>query len=122
MSYRGMNHRRLSLQATQIMRDAGHPVLWREYVSATTDNSIIGIGATLHYRETWVSAHMVYQDNMQMQTDGGQVIVQSLKAVSDYQFGKRDELIWNGTTYRVDSEPQPSRSNGQWTVKLERGE
>lgn len=122
MSYRGIQPNRIILQTRQIMTDAGHSLLWREFISATTANDVIGLGDTYHYRETWVSAHMTFKDNVQTQEGGGQVISQTLKATSDYQFGDRDELVWLGVTYRVDSDNMPAKVGNQWTVKLDRGE
>lgn len=122
MSYRSPNYRRMSAQATDVLTYAGHVVTWKQYVSAVTANPILGLGSTLYYRESLVTAHMAYQSNSERQYGAGQMEGQTLFATTRVKPSMRDEFVWDGSVYRVESSPQPSRFGGQWVTRLKRGD
>lgn len=122
MSYRGPQPRRMSAQVQQIMHHAGHTVTWKQYVSATATNDVIGLGDTLYYRNQAISAHMTFSANSEAQYQLGQVPSQTVYATTTQKLGTRDELIWNGVVYRVEGKPQPARVGGQWTTRLKQGD
>ena len=122
MSYRGPQHNRITLQRREVMQHAGHTVTWKQYVSASTGSPLLGIGDTLYYRQQAISAHMVYSANTEQQVNGGQMVGQTLYAVTYQTLGIQDELVWNGDVYRIQSQSQPSKIAGQWNTRLEKGD
>lgn len=122
MSYRGPQRNRIYQQRTEIMQYAGHVVTWKQYVSGTSGNAVLGLGDTLYYRQQPISAHMVYSANSELQRGVGQMLDQTLYAVTTIELSVRDELVWNGDVYRVQSPSQPSKIAGQWNTRLELGD
>jgi len=122
MSYRNPNYRRMSGQAMQVAQYAGHVVTWKQYVSAVTANPILGLGDTYYYRQQLITAHMAYQSNSETQYGAGQMAGATLYATTRVKPSTRDELVWDGVVYRVDSQAQPSKFGGQWVTRLKRGD
>jgi hypothetical protein len=112
----------MAQQAQEIRQYAGHTVTWKQYVSAVTANAVLGLGDTLYYREQPITAVMSYQTNMEHQAGVGQIAREVLYAMTPFEIGSRDELVWQGVTYRVESDSQPSRVGSQWKFRLERGD
>ncbi len=122
MSYRGPQAHRISAQTTQIMQYAGHSVTWKQYVSATANNDVMGLGDTLYYRNQSISAHMTFSANSEAQYQLGQVPSQTVYATTRQKLGSQDELVWNGVVYRVEGEPMLARVGGHWTTRLKQGD
>jgi hypothetical protein len=104
------------------MQYAGHSVTWNQFVSADGGDDVLGIGETLYYREMLVSAHMTFSANNETQAGVGQIATQTVYSTTEFKPTRRDEFVWDGVVYRVESDPQPARVGGQWTTRLTRGD
>lgn len=127
MSYRNPDPNRMSLQSQAIGEFVGHSVTWKCYVSATTGNQAAGIGETYHYRQQAITAVMAFgrdnrEPNLQFQMPGGQLLAGEVYAMTEMQLGVRDEIIWNGTAYRVESDTLQERIGNHWNTRLKRGD
>jgi len=124
MSYRGVQSERIQRQLADVVRQAGHAVTWRQWVSASNDFADLGMGATQHYREQTITAlfYQSYQAQGEYQTRGGMIAAGDFAVSTREQLGRQDELVWRGITYRIEGDPQPSHVAGMWMVALSRGE
>ncbi len=125
MSYRGPQPGRIRQQVdSDIFRHAGQTATWRQYVSASAGVSVAGFGGSAYYREQRITG--VFGDNQtprfaEKQGAGGMIAAGEMMAVTREKLGKQDELTWRGVTYRVESDPTPSRLDGAWVTILKRG-
>lgn len=125
MPYRGQNVPRRTRQAADIYTQAGYTATWRHYVSAVTGNQDAGQGDTYYYRETVITALLGMNrtpDIRERQQAVGMIAAAQIFAVTREPLGRRDELTWRGTTYRVDSDPVPGVMVSGWVTQLSRGD
>ncbi len=125
MGYRNPNKPRMNQQYQENMyKHAGHTATWRHQVSASASASVVGLGTRVYYTErtiTGVFGQYFLPEQRERQTPAGQIAAGEFGIVTHEQLARRDEIIWRGTTYRVDSDPTPVAFNGQWVSKLVRG-
>lgn len=124
MSYRGVQRDRIARQqADTIFAQAGQTATWRAYVSSSAGTPLMGLGSAPQYAERTITALFasgVLHQN-QVGTVAGQFIEGTFVATTREKLGKHDELRWNGTAYRVDSDPMPARIAGTWVSTIKRG-
>lgn len=125
MSYRGPQPKRISTQIdADIFRHAGNTATWRQYVSASANVSVAGLGSALSYREqliTGIFGFNVLPRFMEHQSPGGLIAAGDVWCTTREKPARKDELRWRGQTYRVDSDPVPSKLDGCWVSVLKRG-
>jgi hypothetical protein len=124
MAYRGVQAARIRQNAGDILSQAGYTATWRQYVSASEGIAYAGLGETQHYREQTITAllYQSYQRQPEGQRAVGMLAAGEFAASTRERLGRQDELVWRGTTYRVESDPQPSHVAGLWMVTVKRGE
>ncbi len=123
MGYRGPNSARISRQSrANQFAYAGQTAIWRQYVSASAGRSFMGIGAGSGYRQQVITALFAaaYSGQPEMQTPAGLIANADFMVTTQVQMKRTDELIWRGVTYRVESDPTPSRMDSTWMSLVKR--
>jgi hypothetical protein len=125
MPYRGPQVKRQQRQSTHVLHMAGVTATWRQFVSAAGGNEDVGLEDTLYWRTQTITASFGDADVARLpehQTPAGVIAKGDLYCVSRVKLGREDELVWNGSTYRVESEPVRARINQGWVSLLKRGD
>jgi len=133
MSYRGPNKARIQRQVVgDLMRHAGEPVVWREYISAGSDTGsayYAGGGTTRYYREQAITGllaapQMGESRFRETQMPAGQEVAGDAMITTMTALGIQDELVWRDVTYRIESDSTPERIGGRvmWRTVLRRGD
>lgn len=124
MSYINPNKSRMNAQMTNnIMRFAGQTAVWRAYVSASAGNPMAGYPDRLYYREQTITGMFspLVPANVQQQYEAGTFPAGDVSLTSKERMTSRDEVVYNGERYRVDTDSQPSVMNGYYMSVLRRG-
>lgn len=102
--FRGPDQRRIAGQmADHHYAHMSTPVTWRQYVSATGGVAVAGIGATGYYREQTISALLrPLPVPGETQTPAGMIAAAQFQVTTREALGRRDELVWANTRYRVE--------------------
>lgn len=122
MSYRGVDHKRHQLQTTEIMQQAGQTATWRKFVSGVAGASP-SFGSAFYYREQTITAFFGRNTIGQVgerQTPAGMLAAGDVWMVCREQVGRRDEIRWRGSIYRVDGDAVPAVIASHWAVGLKR--
>lgn len=127
MPYRGPQSARMAQQMAQdVIEHAGQVMTWRAFISASGGVALAGFGATAYYRETTITGILgrapVQFNIPDAQTPAGTLAQGRFLATTHERLGRQDELVWQGSTYRVESEAIPSRFSDMWTVEVKRGD
>lgn len=120
--------KRLNANAERIYLNAGNTATWQQFVSAVDGNPVAGLGSAVYYREQTLTAHF----GMGMAGGGlptlmeniaapGQIAAGMVPMTSREKIGRQDQIVWRGTTYRVESDPIPAHIVGWWITMLKRG-
>jgi hypothetical protein len=103
----------IARQQRHIAQHVGETAMWRKYVSASAGNPAYGIGNEPRYVQRTVTGLFNPVPFEEMQQGGGQFVAGDMHAtLIDCQPNGSDELIWRGTTYRVESDFIPERLLG----------
>lgn len=113
--YRGPGAQRIGGQFATVQGWAGEQVTWRQWVSAssgTTSGYFAGGGVTQYYREQTITALLAapqmgearFRETM---LPGGEVLAGDVVASTMQPLSSRDELVWQGTAYRVAGDAVP---------------
>lgn len=129
MPYRGPDYYRIQRQmADHQFAHAGQVVTWRQYISASASASVAGFDATPYYREQTITALFgrgglgnALPELAATQTPAGTLESGAFFAVTQQPLGLRDELVWNGDTYRVESESMEAKIAGNYVSRVRRG-
>lgn len=124
MSYRFDRKRIQQQYNANIVSAQGQTVTWRQYVSASASASHAGLGARQFYHEHQITAivgRYGLPDMRQRQVAGGQVVNADYQIVTQERLSRRDEVVYQGTVYRVDTEPTPVPFSDKWISRLARG-
>lgn len=113
---------RIAHARDSVFRLAGETVVWRQYISASAANPAAGLGDAPIYREQTITALLGKVTQPEAQTPAGLLTSGDVYAVTRERLTARDELVWRGITFRVESDPAPARLAGTWTAILRRGE
>lgn len=125
MSYRGPDKTRQRLQVADIFQHGGYTATWRQYVSASAGNQDAGLGDRYYYREQTITALMGLGNKRpapERQTPIGMLTSDTVITTTREKLGRRDELVWRGNTYRIESDSVPSTIGPHWVTEIKRGE
>lgn len=122
MPYRGPDNGRIGTQSEAIFTHAGQTVTWRQFVSASGTANAAGFGAVPQFREQTVLALIGPVKQPETPGAAGTMVSGDLFAVLRERPNRRDELVWRGVCYRVESDPAPASLPGTYTMMLKRGE
>lgn len=122
MTYRP-SRLRLNAQIAAVKRLAGHPMTYRQWVSASAvQDSEWGFNEQNYYSDIAFQGFIRFQNAMNAQAAVGQIINQNITLTTDFPIrDTRSEIHWQGRIYRPVSESVPSRVGGQWVTQLARG-
>ena len=116
---------RINVQAEQIFQYAGNTATLRTYVSASAGVPEAGLGDAAYYAQRTITAQFGSNinppRNMENVAAAGLIAAGMFQMVSRERVGRQDEIIWQGSTYRADSDPVPSVLPGWWVTILKRG-
>jgi hypothetical protein len=84
----------------------GQPITLRKYVSASAGNPDLGIADQLCYQERPTQCELRVLSLVEMQAVGGQDIRGTYEVMIVDSVDLRDEIIYNGETYRWMSQPE----------------
>jgi hypothetical protein len=84
----------------------GQSVTWRKYISASAGNPDAGISDKLCYQNRPTMAELRMLSIVEAQAVGGQDIRGTYEVVILDDVGMRDEILYNGETYRWMSQPE----------------
>jgi len=100
-------------QQRHIAQHVGETATWRKYVSASAGNPAYGIGDEPCYVQRGITGLFRPMTLEEVQNAGGQFIAGDIIAtLIDCRPGTSDELIWQGVTYRAESDFLPERLLG----------
>jgi len=123
MPYRKPARKRINQQQTAIFENAGHVVTWRKYVSASAGVPVAGLGSAPRYVERTITALFGSGLNqIEVQGAAGLTISTTFKATTREPLGRRDELVWQGEVYRVESDSTPATMPGTYVNTIKRGQ
>lgn len=127
MPYRGPQSARMTQQVEQtIIEYAGLPLLWRQFISASSGVSLAGFSPTRYFRESVITGVLgrapIQFAVVEGQTPGGALAQGRFNVTTREKLGREDELIWDGDVYRVEGEAIPARMSNMWTVEVKRGD
>lgn len=122
MPYRGLDTGRIARQLNdRHLQQAGQTATWRQFISASAGVSVAGFDATPFYREQTITGlfHVSLTGQGEQQTPAGVIDAATLVACTPQPLGLRDELLWNGDVWHVESDSYPLA--GQWRTHLRKG-
>lgn len=132
MSYRGPNKSRIGAQFATVNQHNAETAIWQMYVSGSTGTASGywgGLGTTQHYLERpvsalWAAPQMGEARFRETQLPGGQVIAGDAVVSTLLPLGKDDQIIWRGTTYRIEGDSTPVHLGGRlwYRTVLRRGD
>lgn len=131
MPYRNPHRPLMNKQSDEILKYAGQTATWRQYISASAGVAVAGFGSAVSYREQTITAVFgggganmggTVLTNLQTQRAAGQLAAGTVRVTTEERLSDRDEIIWNGIRYRVDTDSQFSPLNGYWMSMLVRGD
>lgn len=99
---------RIARQSVRIIADGGETCTWRKWISAGSGANQFGVQNQQYYVEMLVTGMFNQFDPRFMQGGGGQWQstegrgTQGMSVSLPFQMSPRDELIWEGSAYRVD--------------------
>lgn len=108
------------------MQYHGHTVTWRRYVSAGGGQPLAGIGDTLYYQDRLITAMIRPLPGMltqvEHQTMGGQVAAGQYQLTTREALGRRDLIVWGGTTFRCNGPAVQTFLHSGYITVIERGD
>lgn len=127
MPYRGPQTGRAVQQVdAHVIEHAGQPLLWRQFVSASSGVTVAGFSPARYFQEQTITGILGRAPVQFMvsegQTPAGALAQGRFLVTTRERLGREDELVWRGETYRVESEAIPSRMSNMWTVEVKRGD
>ncbi len=122
--YSRPDKRRFNQNAERIYTYAGVTATWRQFVSGVTAVPEAGLGDTFYYREQTITGQFGVMLNPpkigETIAAPGLIAAGMFQMVSRERVGRRDEVIYNSATYRVDSDPVPAPLVGWWVTQIKR--
>jgi hypothetical protein len=125
MPYR-MDSARFQRNITQVVTPfIGHGMIWRRYISGVSGVSVAGFGPTVYTADTHITGVVGVFPNavprlLQGQTPAGMIPAGETFITCQHRLSQNDEIIHQGATYRVDSEPQFVPLSSAWVALLKR--
>jgi len=123
MPYRGPDPHRIQRQMSENhFAHVGQVVTWRQYISASASAAVAGFDSTPYYREQTITALFNPLPQLgEIQTPAGTVESGIFSVATRQRLGLRDELIWNGENYRVESESIEAKIAGIYISRIKHG-
>lgn len=121
--FRGPNRNRINNQRGVIFRDAGQTATLRTFVSATVGDSFAGFGDTLSYNDRVITAMFgafVLPGVPEVQQPGGMIANNMMTVTTRERVDRDDILLWQGETWRIESDPVKSVMDGNWQFQIKR--
>lgn len=84
----------------------GQRATWRKYISASAGDPSLGIADRLFYQERQTQMEFRSLTMEEFQAVGGQDIRGTYEIVTVEPLGLRDEVVYNGETYRMFTVPE----------------
>ena len=109
----------LARQQRQVAANVGETAIYRCYVSASAGSPQYGIGDADNYVERIVTG--LFQSvlfNEQLVPGGQFVAGDMIATLIDCTPSSRDEIIWRGVTYRLESETTPQQIVGTSALRV----
>lgn len=122
--YSRPDKKRMNTQAERIYQFAGSTATWRQYVSASGGVPEAGIGDTYYFRQQTITGQFGVMLNtpkvMENAGAAGEIAAGTFQIVTRERLGRRDEILFNGATHRVESDPVPATLVGWWVTQIKR--
>lgn len=110
------NFNLMQRQQRDLAQFVGETAQWRHFVGLATGSPAYGVGDEPIYHTLTVTGLFAPMTLEEVQAAGGQYSVGDVKAtLVDCAPDSRDEIVWRGTYYRVESDPIPQRIVGGTT-------
>jgi hypothetical protein len=130
MTHIDPNFQRNAWHTHYVQEYAGQTATWRQYVSASAGNAMAGYGSVSYYREQTITAVFggggvgggVTNANLEQTRAAGMIAEGNIRISTSFPLSNRDEVIWQGVRYRVDTNSQLSRMNQHYMSILVRGD
>lgn len=109
----------LARQQRDIAASVGETALWRRYVSASAGSPQYGIADADSYVETRITGLFQSVQFAENLAPGGQFNAGDMVAtLIDCVPSARDEIIWRGVTYRMESDLTPQQLLGKSALRV----
>ncbi len=119
--YSRPDKRRMNNEAERIFQAAGQTATWKCFLSAVAGIPEAGIGDSAFYNNRLITAQFralpTFMENV---AAPGLIAAGQTQMVSRERIGRQDEILWQGSTYRVESDPAPAPLVGWWACMLKR--
>lgn len=116
--------RRFNANAERIYTYAGVTATWKQWVSASVSVPEAGFGGEDFYRQQTITGQFGVMLNVPKVLEGagaaGMIAAGTFQMVTREKIGRRDEIQYNGATYRVESDPVPAQMVGWWVTQIKR--
>ena len=103
----------LRRNAAVVFAGNGEAAKLRSYVSGTTGQAKFGVADTFNYIETRITGLFARIVPIEAGQAGGLTQATQFGVTTTQAVGARDEIIWNGTAYRLDGNPTPVTLGGR---------
>ena len=104
---------RIRRNAAVVFAGAGETATLRAYVSAGAGTPQYGVAGQFYYTTLLITGLFHRISPAESDQPGGQTQAAQFGVTTDRQVGARDEVIWNGTAYRLDGNPTPAHLGGR---------
>lgn len=122
--YSRPDKRRFNLNGERIYQYAGVTATWRQYISAVAGVPEAGIGNSAFYRQQTITGQFGVMLSPPKIGEGngaaGQIAAGMFQMVSRERIGRQDEIVYNGSLHRVESDPVPAPLAGWWVTQIKR--
>lgn len=96
---------RLHRQSIHVVAGAGEVATWRKWITASAGSNQFGVQNQNVYVETTITGLFQRFDPKLAQYAGGNIQVAALYVTLPVQLSPRDEIVWEGSAYRLDGNP-----------------
>lgn len=122
--YTRPDKQRFNLNAERIYQYAGVTAIWRTFVSAVSGVPEAGIGDTFYYVNRTITGQFGTMIGLPRigESNGapGQIAAGTFQMTTRERIGRQDEIIYNSSYYRVESDPVPAPLAGWWVTQIKR--
>lgn len=107
------DHERIRRNFSTIHAGAGETATLRAWASAVSGSPQYGVPGQDFYTTRIVTALFSMRQPMERQEPGGMPQAEMPAVTLDEPIGNRDEIVWNGTAYRVEGAAIPTHLGGR---------
>jgi hypothetical protein len=124
--YSGPDHRRMSANMKNIETEAGHLMTLKRFVSGATGVVAAGYGVELYYSYATITALIKSipdkPEMMETFKPGGMVAAGQYRISTNVPVYREDEMIWNGISFFVNSDPIIDAYTNRYVFLIRRSE